>query len=87
MASKPVVDFLKPDTVVSISIDPETGYPATSDCPEKQDEFYISGSEPSGSCPKHGGTGLNQLFPPPPPSNAAGQPEPDLERSETVPLD
>lgn len=55
MSAKPVVDFVKPDTVVEVSIDPTTGYLATGDCPEKRDEFYITGSEPSEYCPKHGG--------------------------------
>lgn len=54
MSAKPVIDFAKPDTVVEVSIDPTTGYLATGDCPEKRDEFYIIGSEPSEYCPKHG---------------------------------
>lgn len=54
VATKPGADFLKPDTVVSLTIDPETGYLATPDCPVKQDEFYIPGSEPTEYCPLHG---------------------------------
>ena len=42
LAAKPAVDFPKPETVVTVSIDPATGYVATPDCPEKRDEFYIS---------------------------------------------
>lgn len=57
VASKPPVDFTKPDTVVSVSIDPATGFLATEDCPVKRDEFYIAGTEPTEYCPKHGGDG------------------------------
>jgi penicillin-binding protein 2D len=59
LAARPAGDFPKPETVVSISIDPETGFPANADCPEKRDEFYIDGTQPSGSCPKHGGAPVN----------------------------
>lgn len=52
--SKPAIDFSMPDTVVSVSIDPETGYLATNICPEKLDEFYIAGTEPTDYCPEHG---------------------------------
>jgi len=55
VAGKPVVDFPRPDTVVSVAIDPATGYLATEDCPAKRDEYYIAGTEPSEYCPKHGG--------------------------------
>jgi membrane carboxypeptidase/penicillin-binding protein len=57
VAAKPVVDFSKPDTVVSVSIDPATGFLATVDCPVKRNEFYIAGTEPTEYCPKHGGAG------------------------------
>ena len=57
VASKPVVDFPRPDTVVSVSIDPATGFLATEDCPVKRDEYYIAGTEPTEYCPKHGGDG------------------------------
>ena len=48
-------DFPKPDTVVSVSIDPSMGYLATPDCPAKRDEFYSEGTEPTEYCPAHGG--------------------------------
>jgi 1A family penicillin-binding protein len=54
LAAKPVIDFTKPDTVISVTIDPATGYLATPDCPEKRDEFYIVGTEPTELCPEHG---------------------------------
>ena len=65
MAARPVVDFTKPDTVVTVTIDPATGLPANMDCPEKLDEVYIAGTQPTGSCPAHGGAPVNQVLPPP----------------------
>ncbi len=55
LTGKPARDFVKPDTVVSVSIDPATGFLATPACPTKRDEFYIPGTEPTEFCPKHGG--------------------------------
>ena len=55
LAAKPAVDFPRPDTVVTVSIDPNTGYLAAPDCPERRDEFYSAGSEPTEYCPRHGG--------------------------------
>ncbi|MBI1922184.1 MAG: PBP1A family penicillin-binding protein [Geobacter sp.] len=54
LASKPAIDFPKPDTVVAVSIDPTTGGLATDDCPEKRDEFFNAGTEPTAYCTKHG---------------------------------
>jgi membrane carboxypeptidase/penicillin-binding protein len=55
LAGKPPADFSMPETVVAVSVDPATGYPATPDCPVQRDEFYIIGTEPGEYCPKHGG--------------------------------
>jgi penicillin-binding protein 2D len=74
VAGKPVVDFTRPESVVSVSIDPTTGYLATDDCPTKRDEFYIAGSEPTEYCPRHGGKVVQPLSPPPPPTDTGGQP-------------
>ena len=60
LADKPVMDFPQPDTVVSALIDPTTGYLAAPDCPIKQEEFYLAGTQPTEYCPKHGG-GENNL--------------------------
>jgi len=54
LAGKPAVDFAKPDTVVSAIIDPTTGQLANPECPEKREEYYLSGSEPTQYCSKHG---------------------------------
>ncbi|HIJ95999.1 MAG TPA: PBP1A family penicillin-binding protein [Desulfuromonadales bacterium] len=56
VALRPVTDFQKPAAVLSVTIDPATGYLANGNCPTRQDEFYIVGTEPTESCPKHSGT-------------------------------
>jgi 1A family penicillin-binding protein len=53
LADKPVIDFLRPETVATAWIDPTTGYLATPDCPVKQEEFYLEGTRPTEYCPKH----------------------------------
>ena len=64
VATAPVVDFPKPDTIVSVVIDPSTGFLATTECPEKRDEFYIAGTQPTGYCPRHGGDHVSPVTPP-----------------------
>ena len=51
--------FSPPSGVVSIQIDPESGMPATPQCPKTINEFFISGTEPVGSCPLHGGANMD----------------------------
>ena len=68
-----VKDFQAPDGIVSIDIDPESGMPATPNCPKHRTEVYISGTQPVGFCPLHGGRTMTnvagwQLAPPPAPS-------------------
>jgi penicillin-binding protein 1B len=72
--------FEAPDGIVNIEIDPETGFPATPACPTRISEVYIAGTQPVGSCPKHGGrmittaTGWDTTVPdegPPAPQTAA----------------
>lgn len=58
LAGKPISDFTKPDTVVSVLIDPTTNELATSLCPEQREEFYIAGTQPAKPCEKHGGAAL-----------------------------
>lgn len=53
ITSRPSVDFSKPSGVTLVAIDPTTGKGATPACPTKQDEFYISGTEPTMHCSKH----------------------------------
>jgi membrane carboxypeptidase/penicillin-binding protein len=74
LAGKPAVDFLKPDTVVSVSIDPATGCPAKDGTLKKRDEFYLSGTEPTESCTKSAGAEGMPLTPP----------KPDVQPSDTA---
>ncbi len=62
--------FQAPDGIVSIDIDPESGMPATPNCPTRRTEVYIAGTQPVGFCPLHGGRNVTnvagwQLAPPP----------------------
>ncbi len=63
LADKPATAFAQPDTVVSCTIDPDTGFLATPECPVKRDEFYIAGTQPTEYCPKHGGDSYKPLSP------------------------
>ena len=47
--------FDAPDGIVSIEIDPLSGFPATPGCPTRRSEVYIAGTQPVGACPLHGG--------------------------------
>jgi len=58
-AYRDVKYFQPPSGVVSIQIDAESGMPATPQCPKKINEYFISGTEPVGSCPLHGGANLD----------------------------
>jgi 1A family penicillin-binding protein len=66
VAAKPATDFPRPDAVVSVTIDPATGYLATENCPKKREEYYIAGSEPDVYCPVHGGSDVKPLSLPQP---------------------
>ncbi|MGZ8404952.1 MAG: PBP1A family penicillin-binding protein [Nitrospira sp.] len=48
-------DFETPVGVVQRKIDPKSGQLATSQCPEKRVEFFITGTEPTVYCEVHGG--------------------------------
>jgi penicillin-binding protein 1B len=54
-------EFTAPDGVVTLTIDPQSGMPATPSCPERQPEVFIAGTEPVGACPLHGGGGAQTL--------------------------
>ena len=47
--------FVRPAGVVTRRIDPRTGQLATSQCPERVEEIFIEGTEPSVYCETHGG--------------------------------
>jgi penicillin-binding protein 2D len=74
LATAPVADFPKPDTVVTVVIDPATGYLATAECPQRREEFYVAGTQPTGFCPRHGGERLAPASPPLPLPKVDGAP-------------
>lgn len=90
-----VKEFEAPDGVVTVNIDPESGMPATPQCPMQQPEVFIAGTEPVGLCPLHGGKGgerttvsgwdtpsTTQAAPPGPPAPAYGSaPAPQRDNS------
>ena len=55
LAGKPATDFVRPDSVVSVTIDPTNTLLATAACPVKREEFFVAGTEPDDYCPMHGG--------------------------------
>lgn len=75
LAGSPAADFPRPDSVVSVQIDPVTGCLAAPDCPKKQEEFYAAGTAPAAICPKHGGSAV-VTAPPPPVPELQRNPEP-----------
>ena len=83
LAGKPALDFVKPDSVVSVVIDPATGQLATPECTAKVEELYIVGTEPDRYCSKHGGDAMEPVIrelpavsPPDPAPPAPGLPDP-----------
>ena len=52
LAEKPALDFIIPNNVCKVSICSETGAKATVFCP-KQEEFFLTGTEPTAYCPIH----------------------------------
>jgi len=50
LAGRPAADFPKPDTVVSVSIDPKKSCLEASDSPLRREEFFINGTEPTEYC-------------------------------------
>ena len=71
LAKAPPVDFPQPDDVITLQIDPQTGYLANSECPAPRPEVYLAGTGPSTPCPEHAGEPLPQPQPPAP--AAAGE--------------
>ena len=43
-------EFARPGGIVTVEIDPDTGYLATPECGNRRNEIFISGTEPFGSC-------------------------------------
>jgi 1A family penicillin-binding protein len=68
LKERAVADFVQPEGVVRLAVDPGTGYLAAPGCPARREEFFLSGTEPTDLCPLHGGNG-----PAPEPLPPAGQ--------------
>lgn len=69
LTSKPALDFPRPDTVVSVTIDPATGCPPPPDSAVIRTEFYIAGTEPGIPCTVQHGDGPRPSAPATPPSD------------------
>ncbi len=78
VSSRPGGDFVKPDSVVTVSIDPTTGFLATANCPKKLDEFYLPGTAPMDPCPTHGGEALTPVLPPEDTNPPSTEPETEI---------
>jgi penicillin-binding protein 1B len=50
-----VHDFVMPEGVTKVTIDPESLALATPECPTSREEVYMHGTEPTEFCPLHGG--------------------------------
>ena len=74
LSARPVADFLQPESVVSLTIDPATGFPANTGCPETREEFYSTENLPTTNCPLHAGTPLQELIPSEPLLDFVGPP-------------
>ena len=96
-AYRDVKDFMPPEGVQSVLIDPESLQLATPNCPGTREEVYIAGSAPTEFCELHGGrsvissTGswLSRVFgggdpPKPPATDAAGKPLPTYDPNRPV---
>ncbi|MEE8585957.1 MAG: transglycosylase domain-containing protein [Acidobacteriota bacterium] len=46
--------FPRPSSILSLTIDRQTGQPATPRCPDTYEEYYIRGTEPLSYCAAHG---------------------------------
>jgi hypothetical protein len=58
-----MLDFPAPAGLVSATVDPESGYLATPNCPTTKTEVFIAGTEPTEFCPIHSGTKLSDIPP------------------------
>jgi len=56
-------DFPVPQGIVTATVDPESGYLATPNCPTTKTEVFIAGTEPTQFCPLHSGQKLSDIPP------------------------
>ena len=73
--------FRAPAGIVSITIDPESGMPATPACPKTRSEVYIAGTEPVGVCPCTAGAAASPRSPAGTPAPPPATPPPAQRRS------
>ncbi len=62
-AYKDARGFTPPEGVISVMIDPETLQLATPACPVTREEIFVSGTEPTEFCVRHGGRMMVQIPP------------------------
>lgn len=53
LAEYPEVPFEAPEGVIKVTIDAQTGHVAGSGCPQKREEIFVAGTEPTTPCPLH----------------------------------
>ena len=51
----PATPFAQPQGLVTVTIDPASGLRARAGCPQRQDEVFLAGTEPTAECPLHPG--------------------------------
>jgi membrane carboxypeptidase/penicillin-binding protein len=76
LAGKPLVDFPRPDTVVTAVVDARTGFLATDGTADKREEYFLKGTEPTVD-----GPGAQ----PQPPAPAPDAPAPETAPGGTAP--
>ncbi len=54
-------EFIPPEGIVSVPLDPDTLFVATPDCPSVRTERFIAGTEPTELCPRHRPSRLRQV--------------------------
>ena len=54
-------EFERPEGLVFVTIDPESGMMATTACPTTREEVFLAGTEPTDTCPLHPSNPLNPL--------------------------
>ncbi|HKZ52626.1 MAG TPA: penicillin-binding transpeptidase domain-containing protein, partial [Candidatus Acidoferrales bacterium] len=60
-AYRNVEEFIAPEGIVTVPLDPETLSVATPDCPEARMEKFIVGTEPRELCPRHRPSKMRQV--------------------------
>jgi hypothetical protein len=56
-------EFIPPEGIASVMIDPETLQLAAPSCPVTREEFFLQGTQPTEFCVRHGGRMMTQVPP------------------------